>query len=622
VLIITFILSSSAPAPAPSATSPRAGLARLSSLTGSARAALALVWQTDRRLTVCLVALTLGAGGLPAGIAYVGKLIIDGVLRAVAVPSPSQRHTVLLFLGLELALIATLVALQRGLAVCDALLRVRLAQRVIELVLGKALQLRLADFENATLYDQLRQVREQATERPLSLVRRALTALQLGVSLLGFLALLAAFSPWIMALLLAAGLPAVLVEARFNTDAFRLYRAHSPEARRQAYLETVLTREDHAKEVMLLGLGPLLLKRHRRIFDHWYRADRALTVRRGAWGFALALLAVAALGGSYAWVVLQAMLGAISVGALAMLFAVLRQAQNATTELLLVAAGMYDDNLYITALHELLAFPTEQPADAAESGPLPGDGLRFEGVEFVYPGAKEPALSGLDFHLAAGTKVGIAGRNGAGKSTFAKLALGLYVPTRGRVLLDGRDLRNWQREALSRRFSALFQDFVRYQFQASDNVGFGDLEHLDDDASVTRAAQRALVHELIQALPRGYQTQLGHWFGGGHELSLGEWQKIALARVFMREQADILVLDEPSASLDAQAESDVFAKFLEFSRARSAILISHRLSTLRSADTILMFEHGRCVERGHHDQLLASAGAYAQLFLKQAAGYD
>jgi ATP-binding cassette subfamily B protein len=414
----------------------------------------------------------------------------------------------------------------------------------------------------------------------------------------------------------------VWVEARFNTDAFRLYRAHSPEARRQAYLETVLTREDHAKEVMALGLGPVLLDRHRQIFSKWYGEDRALTLRRSAWGLGFALLAAAALAVSYAWIVWRAMGGAITVGALAMLLAVLRQAQNATTELLLVVAGMYDDNLYMNALHEFLAYPTEPRAREVSSGPVPGDGLRFEAVEFTYPGATEPALRELDLHLAPGTKLAIAGRNGAGKSTFVKLALGLYAPTRGRVLLDGRDLRDWDREVLSQRFSVLFQDFVRYQLQVSDNVGFGDVERVGDEAAWANAARRALVDDLIRGLPQGYQTQLGHWFEAGHELSLGEWQKVALARVFMRERADILILDEPSASLDAQAEANLFAQFLEFSQRRSAILISHRLSTVRAADEILMLDHGRCVERGPHDQLLATPGPYAELFRKQAAGYD
>jgi len=578
-----------------------------------------LVWKTDRRLSLYLVGLTLAAGGLPAGIAYVAKVIIDGVTLAVAAPGPAQRHIVLQFLGLELGLISALMAVQRSLAVADALLRVRLAQQVMELVLEKTLDLSLADFEDAGLYDQLRQAREQATRRPLSLVRRALTALQLTANLLGFLALLAAFSPWIMILLVAAALPAVLIEARFNSDSFRLYREHSPEARRQEYLETVLSREDHAKEVALLGIGRILLGRHRHIFEKWFRADRALTVRRGAWGFGLALIGAGALGASYAWVVWKAMLGAVTIGTLAMLLAVLRQAQNATTELLLVIAGMYDDNAYVKALQDFLRVPT-RPANTATSGPLPGDGLRFESVGFMYPGATEPALRALDLHLPPGTKLAVAGRNGAGKSTFVKLALGLYEPTSGRVLLDGRDLRDWEKEALRQRFSVLFQDFVRYQLPAMDNIAFGDLAHQGDPTRVAQAARQASIHDVIRALPQGYETQLGHWFEGGHELSLGEWQKIALARVFMRREADIVVLDEPTANLDARAETELFEQFCSFGGQRSAILISHRLAALRAADMILMLDQGCCVERGNHDALIAAAGAYAKLFRAQFAG--
>ena len=601
---------------------PRPGLARLLGLSRYVREAGDLVWQTDRRLTLGLIALTLGAGTLPAAIAYVGKLIIDGVARAAAASAaPALRQQVFVLLAIELALVGALVGLQRGLAVCDALLRVRLAQRVSELVLNKALTLRLADFENAALYDQLQQVRAQAAERPLSLVRRAATALQLSAGLLGFLVLLAGFSPWILLLLLATALPSVLAEARFNTDAFRLFRARSADARQQAYLETVLTREDHAKEVVMLGLGPVLLDRHRRIFHNLFTQDRALTLRRSVWAFVLALLGVGALAASYGWVVWQAMAGVITIGDLAMLFAVLRQAQNATTELLLVIAGMYDDNLYLSTLRDFLAYPTTTCSTGATSGPTPGDGLRFDAVEFSYPGEVEPALSGLDLHLTPGARLALAGRNGAGKSTFVKLAVGLYTPTRGRVLLDGRDLRDWDRHALAKRFSVLFQDFVRYQLLLSDNIGFGDVERMADETAWAAAAKRAGLQALIEHLPRGYGTRLGHWFESGHELSLGEWQKLALARTFMREGADILVLDEPSSSLDARTEAEAFGELLAFLKNRSAIVISHRLSALRAADEILMLENGRCVERGRHDELLANDGPYAALFAKQASGY-
>lgn len=600
--------------PLPRATRSRVGARRLLGFSRYAGAAFGLVWDTDRRLCVGLVAFTVSSGLLPASVAYLGKLIIDGVTLAVHTNSADARAHVLVLVGVELVLVALLVAVQRGLAVCDALLRVSLAQRVLELVLNKALSLSLSDFENPALYDQLRLVREQAAERPLSLVRHGLLALQLAVSLLGFLALLAAFSPWIMVLLLATAVPTVIAEARFNADAFRLFRAHSPEARRQSYLETILTREDHAKEVKAFGLGPTLLSRHRQIFERWYLEDRSLTLRRGAWGFGLSVLAALALAASYAYVSWQAMAGAISVGALAMLFAVLRQAQSAATECLLVVASMYDDNLYIATLHEFLDYSSESTGGAALTGPDPGDGLRFEDVEFSYPGAATPALKAITLHLPPGAKLAIVGRNGAGKSTFVKLALGLYKPSRGRVLLDGRALCEWAPHALSARFSVLFQDFVRYQLPIEDNIGFGDLEHAGDVDRYSRAAARAQVRDLIESLPEKYKTQLGHWFEGGHELSVGEWQKIALARAFVREQADILVLDEPSASLDGTTERRVLEHFRDGPSGRSALLISHRASTLRFADSILMLDGGRPALRGRHEDLILASPFYAALF--------
>jgi len=558
---------------------------------------------------------------MPAAIAYVGKLIIDGVTRALAEHSTAQRNAVLSFVLLELVLVALLLAMQRAAAICDALLRSRLSQRVVELVLEKALTLSLANFEDAELYDELNYVRTHATERPLSLVRRALLALQLGVSLVGFLWLVGTFSGWLVALLLIASVPGVLLEARFNADAFRLSRSYSPEARRQAYLETVLSRNDHSKEVSLFGLGPYFLERHRRIFDTWYRVDRSLTLKRGKWAFALALITAGALAASYLWVSWRAMQGATSIGSMAMLFAVLRQAQTSATELFIVIAGMYDDNLYLVALQRFLDFKAAVPGKETSPGPKPGDGLRFANVEFTYPGEATPALRGFDFHLPPGTTVGVVGKNGAGKSTFIKLALGMYVPSSGRVTLDGRELRDWAPTSLSRRFSALFQDYVHYQLTAGQNIGVGSVERVDDGELWERAGRRAQVHPVVSALPSRYQTQLGHWFEGGHELSHGEWQKIALARCLARETADIVVLDEPTASVDAASEASILSEIFDFAKNRSAIIVSHRLSTLRTMDQLLVFEDGRCVERGTHEALVAANGLYDALFRAQAAGY-
>ncbi len=562
----------------------------------SATRAFRLVWQESPRLAFGLSALSAATGALPAAIAYLAKLIIDAVALASHAPSAAHRHDVLRFLALELGAVVVLLALQRALYVCDALLRVRLAQGVVERVLTRALTLDLAEFEDPTLQDELRLIIEQAPERPLTLARRALIALQQTVTLLGLLLLLAGFSAWLLALLAAATLPALWVELRLNADAFRLFRTQSFESRRQRYIETVLTRETHAKELKLYGVGPALLRRHRAIFDRWYPQDRVLTVRRAVWGFALGLLSAVALSACYLWVTWSALLGTASIGALAMLFVVLRQAQSSSTDLVTVLAGMHEDQLYIAALDRFLGRERAQHVGTAARGPTPGDGIRFENVSFSYPGATTPALSDVSFHLPPASRVSVLGKNGAGKTTLLKLLTGLYRPTAGRITLDGLPLADWQPTRLTDRMAVVFQDFGRYQLLAGENVGIGSAETLDSRERWREAARAALIENLLESLPSGYETQLGQWFEGGRELSTGEWQRVALARIYARPAADIVILDEPTASVDAGAEAALLEELTRRTQGRTAILISHR-ATWSSADgVVLRLDAGRVVE--------------------------
>jgi len=596
------------------------GLRRFLGIFQYSARALDLVWATSRRLSGIFGGLTLLGGLLPAAIAWVGKLIVDQVVGLQQHGATGLRPLLLLVL-VEGLLVTVLAAGQKGIQVVQYLLRALLGHRVNAMILEKALTLSLTQFEDSAFYDKMTRARREASSRPLGLVQKTFAILQNAISLLTYAALLIGFSPLAVGILVAAAVPAFVAETRFAGQAFRLFRWQAPEARQQMYLETVLAREDYAKEVQLFGLGPLLLGRYRDIFEKVYGEDRDLTLRRGLWGYLLGLLSTAAFYGTYAWIVVAAARGRISLGEMTMYVMVFRQGQSAFSSMLSSIGGMYEDNLYLSNLYEYLETPSPPPRSGATVGPLPGDGIRFEQVRFTYPGATHPAVDRVSLHLRPGRKLALVGENGSGKTTLIKLLTGLYRPQEGRILLDGLDLQAWDEGSLRRRIGVIFQDFVRYQMLVGENIGVGEVDAVDDEERWALAAHKGLASPFIQALPAGFRTQLGRWFEDGQELSGGQWQKVALSRAFMRQEADIVVLDEPTAAMDAEAEARIFEHFREVATVQMAILISHRFSTVRMADEIVVLEKGRVIEQGSHESLMALQGRYAHLFSLQAAGY-
>ena len=596
-------------------------LRRAVGVFGYSRRAMDLVWTTSRSLTLALAILTLVAGVLPAAIAYVGQLIVDGVVEAMSADSPDTRRVIWLVV-LEAIIVIVVAASQRGISACQSLLRALLGQRVNVMILEKALTLQLAHFEDSEFYDKLTQARREASSRPLSLVNRTFGLVQNAISLTSYAVLLFAFSPWAVLILILAGLPSFFAEAKFSGDAFRLFRWRSPDTRMQIYLETVIAREDGVKEVKLFQLGPRLLQRYRDIFNKLFVEDRRLTIRRDTWGFFLGLLSTAAFYGAYSWIVITTINGHITLGAMTMYLVLFRQGQSAVAAILSSISGMYEDNLYLSNLYDYLGQPVPGRQGDAVSGPDKSQGLEFKNVSFTYPGATQKTLNNVSLQIRPGESLALVGENGSGKTTLIKLLTRLYEPSDGVILLDGLEYQAWDVEALRQRIGVIFQDFGRYQFSVGENIGAGDVRYIDDAERWEDAAESGMAAPFINEMPDGYDTQLGRWFKGGRELSGGQWQKIALSRAFMRSEADILVLDEPTAAMDAASEAAIFDHFRSESGNKMTILISHRFSTVRAADQIIVIHEGEIIESGNHETLLELDGQYAGLFRLQAKGYQ
>lgn len=566
------------------------------------------------------------AGLLPAAISYISKLIVDAVVLASQVHSQSNGfvniYPSLFYVGLEAIAVILLAGSQRGIIICQSLLRALMGQRVNVLILEKALTLDLRQFEDSEFYDKLTNARREASVRPLSLVNRTFGLVQNALSLFTYGILLVNFSGWAVVVLILAAMPVFISETKFAGEGFRLFSWRAAETRQQHYLENLLAREDFVTEIKLYQLGEMLLGRYRNLFNQLYGEDRDLTLRRGLWGYLLSLISTGAFYLAYAWIVLETVLGKISLGDMTMYLTVFRQGQSTFSNALTSIGGMYEDNLYLSNLYDFLEEEVPKSWGKATIGLNSQDGIRFENVSFTYPGSSKPALRNISLHLKPREKLAIVGENGSGKTTLIKLLTRLYTPDSGQIFLDGLDLQEWDVDVLRRRIGVIFQNFVRYQFTVGENIGVGDVEHLDNKTRWQSAAEKGMAESFIDQLPQSFQTQLGRWFKGGQELSGGQWQKIALSRAFMRSQADILVLDEPTSAIDAQAEFEIFNHFRAITKNQMVLLISHRFSTVRMADKILVIENGEVIEQGTHEELLKRGGRYAKLFLLQAAGYQ
>jgi len=593
--------------------------ARLASLQ-NVRPLLRVVWETSPALVVTSIVLRLFRGLLPLAMLWVSKLILDAVVGRIS------RGT-----G-TLASIWKLVALELGLAVasdifsrintlCDSLLGDRFTNRVSLRLMEHADRLDLAFFEDPLFYDKLERARRQTTGR-LGLLAALLSTGQDLLSLVSLSAGLIVFSPWLMVLLIAAVIPAFLGETHFTTLAYSVLYRRTPERRQLDYLRLLGASAQSAKEVKIFGLGSYLARRYHRLSEEIYDENKGLAIRRAIVGSGLNLISTGGYYGAYVVVLVRTLAGAISIGTFTFLTGAFSRSRTYIERILSSFNDISEQAMFLTDLFDFFKMePGIQSLHSALPAPRPiRTGFDFRNVSFAYPGSDRFVVRNINFQLHPAEKVALIGENGAGKTTLVKLLARLYDPTEGQILLDGIDLREYDVDDLRREIGVIFQDYMRYDMLVRENIGFGKIEALAEEERIESAARKSLAYKVIDRLPNRFEHMLGRRFEGGADLSGGEWQKFALARAYMRD-GQLLILDEPTATLDARAEYEVFLRFADLTRGRMAVLISHRFSTTRMADRILVLADGVIQEQGTHQQLVALGGRYAELFELQAAGY-
>jgi ATP-binding cassette, subfamily B, bacterial len=592
---------------------------------------IAQIWRTSRFLTASSIALRFVAALQPVAVLYAAKLIVDEVVRLSGLTAPGQSvldwwnagllNGIIGFLALELALVLLNDVVRRATGLVDSILSELHANQVSVELMAHAARLDLMHFESAEYQDRLERARRQAAGRN-ALLSQIFGEAQDMLTVATLAAGLFAYAPWLILLLPVSFLPSVWGESRFNTLAYWMSRWRTPERRELEYLRHIGASAETAKEVKLFGLGDYLITRFKHLAHGIYLENRRISTARAGWGAVFAAIASLCYYAAYAYIVWRTITGEFTLGDLAFLSGSFLRLNGLFQQILIGFTAIAGQSMYLDDLFSFFEIePTVLAPKNPKSFPVPiREGIRFEGVGFRYPESDSWVVRDLSFTLAAGETLALVGENGAGKTTIVKLLTRLYDPSEGRITIDGIDLRDMAPTDIHAHLGVIFQDFIRYSFTARDNIGVGRIEAREDQARIDSAAEQSLADGVIARLPEGYNQQLGRLFKQGRDLSGGEWQKVAIARAYMRD-AELIILDEPTAALDAKAEAEVFARFKGLAHGKTAVIISHRFSTVRMADRILVLDSGAILEAGTHEQLLSLGGRYAELFELQAAGY-
>lgn len=580
-----------------------------------------LIWQTSPGMFTTNVILRIIRAAIPVIMLYIAKLIIDEVVRLTEVSGEKDLSYLWLLVGSEFGIAILSDAFNRVTVLLDSLLGDKFANESSERLMRHAGTLDLAQFEDADFYDKLERARRQTVRRT-ALMSQVLSQLQ-SIITIGFLSVgLVAFSPWLILLILVAVVPAFLGESHFNERSYSLNNQWTPERRQLDYFRYIGASDETAKEVKIFGLSDFLVEHFAMLADKYYQANKKVAVSRARWGSVFAAIGAAGYYGAYVIIIIQTVNGTLSIGDLTFLSGSFMRLRSLLETVLNQFSSMAEGSLYLKDFFEFFEMkPLISLQSKAIAIPKPiRQGFVFENVGFKYPNTDKWAIRHLNFTLHAGEKMAFVGENGAGKTTLIKLLSRLYDPSEGRILLDGVDMREYDPDALRSEIGVIFQDFVRYHMTAGTNIAVGKIERQQDAGKIGDAAYRGMADRVIAKLPQGYEQMIGKRFADGVDLSGGEWQKIAISRAYMRD-AQILVLDEPTAALDARAEYEVFHRFSDLTKGKTAVLISHRFSTVRMADRILVIENGQMLEIGTHEELLLKNGKYAELFGLQAQGY-
>lgn len=591
------------------------------SALGNLPAFFKMVWKTSPSFTICNIVLRIVRSAIPLAVLYTGKLIIDQVVFFTHTPAISHKYLWQL-VAVEFGLAILSDALSRATNLIDSLLGDLFSNYTSIKIMQHAAILDLDQFEDSTFYDKLERARQQTVGRTV-LLSQVLSQLQDLITMLFLAAGLIIFNPWLILLLIVAVIPAFLGESYFNDKNYSLNRRQTPQRRELDYIRYIGASDETAREVKIFNLSAFLTDRFRQLSNQFYRDNKALVIKRSLWGTIFAILGSAGYYGAYIFIIATTISGKQSIGALTFLAGSFRQLRSLLENILSRFTTLSQGAIYLKDFFDFFDIePKIKLAPNARSFPKNiQTGFVFENVGFKYHHSEKWANRHLSFTLHAGEKLALVGENGAGKTTLVKLLARLYDPTEGRILLDGHDLKEYNLMELRKGVGVIFQDYIRYQMTVSQNIAIGNIEEKENESLIQQAAKQSLADILIQQLPDKYEQALGKRFNQGVELSGGEWQKVALARAYMKE-AQLLILDEPTAALDARAEYEVFERFTELTTGKTAVIISHRFSTVRMADRILVLDKGTLLESGDHFTLLQQNGRYAELFNLQAKGYQ